>query len=504
MTKRETERFLDVLPQKEKGPEGLWRNFAWIAAVPRPSGSEAMVGREIRSFAEKRGFSPEIDSVGNILIRIPSMSGYEDAPGIILQGHLDMICEQEPGVPVNPAVNGVIPIVETSGQWLTADGTTLGADNGIGLAAMLALMDEDIPHSPLSLLFTVDEERGLRGVKKLAFDLSQYGYLINLDSEDVEEVTIGCAGGEDTVIVLPIEAEFTTDDRVFLKLTISGLKGGHSGIDIGAVGRERANAIKFLANLLSQGQKEVDFQLALLKGGTKRNIIPSQAEAILATPNDRLELAQRTLERIGRKMSGDFADEDSMAISSERLTSETREVLTPDSKDKIISLLLALPNGVQQWSQSIPGLVDTSTNLAVVETSSGVVKIRMMSRSNSGERLTALKAKIETEAREVLGISQASVIHEGGYPGWEPNPDSPLVQLAQKVYKELTGEQLLVTATHGGLECGLLGGKYPHLQMISIGPTIKDAHSTRERVNVASVGQFYRFLKELLTVVANS
>jgi len=481
--------------QATPGIKRLWNSFLAISAIPRPSGSEQAVTKYLARFARKRKLAFQTDKAGNVLILVPAAIGFEAQPGIVLQAHLDMVCVGEP----DPAKKGVVPVVDRNGQWLKAQGTSLGADNGIGLAVLLALADESLKAGPLALLFTVDEEGGLKGANRLSFkELKKYRYWLNLDSEEEGEIVIGCAGGGDTVISLPLEKQPLKDKTLFL-LRVDNLLGGHSGIDID---KKRLNAIRELARVIRFLRENLnEVVLVSFQGGSRRNVIPKKAEAVIATSASRTQIqtlvseAQQALRLRARNRT-----EKAAVISLLPVKEKMRRGLTDQSSRAAIDLLLSLPHGVIKMSRAVKGLVETSTNLATVKTNGKEMKIEMMTRSSIETELEKVRTEIASRARSF----RAKVSQENPYPGWEPQPKNHLVALVKKEYRRFTDQPVRIKAIHAGLECGLILKKHPHFQAVSIGPTIKGAHSTEEKVNIASVGRFYQLIKAIIQAIAVS
>jgi len=481
----------------EPGVLRLWQYFLDICTIPHQSGNEEEIANYVISFARNNNLKLEKDKAGNVIIEIPATKGKESAPGIIFQGHLDMVCVGTP----NPAKNGVRPIIGKKHKWLKAKETSLGADNGIGIAAALALAKEKITHGPIAILCTVDEEVGLSGAKRIDFqkiDLKKYHYLINLDSEEEGEATIGCAGGGDTTLSFPFQTE-SKNKKILLSIKVDKLMGGHSGVEIG---ENRLNAIKVLTGLVNQITKELGpINILSLSAGTARNVIPKKAEAIVALSprqekkiKDAISKATETI-----RSRAKYKKEKAMKITVNKTAKKNQSIMTKDSSQKVTRLLAELPHGVEKWSPSIKGLVETSTNLAMLETKTNEIIIKMMTRSSLKSELEKLRSQIEQVGKKY----QAKINQGEAYPGWEPQPDNSAVILIKKAYKKLTEKSIKIKAIHAGLECGMLLEKYPHLEAISIGPTIKGAHSTEERVNVASVVSFYQFIIGIVTEVSS-
>lgn len=473
----------------DKDISRIWERFSELSAIPRPSKDEGKAADYLEQFAKDKGFEVERDAENNILIKLPATRGFEKAPGIILQGHSDMVCVANEGFE-NPKTGGVTPKLSDDKKWITTEGTTLGADNGIGVASFLSLLeDEELEHGPLALLITTDEETGLNGANKLSFNFSDYTYLINGDSEDWGEAVIGCAGGQDSIVTFKGKRQ-TIESHAWFTLSVSGLQGGHSALAIAAPGR--ANAIDLLAGILLDVSKEVGIHIMSVQGGTARNVIPSEASVTFVVDSDNpdfLEVFDKTLSEYKKELTEESSVEFEFAPAG-----MTGEVFTIDDTQRLLQLIDAIPHGVEVWADDAETVPQTSTNLATISTDNDSVIITNMSRSSIESELDMLCDKIA----EVAQNHTADIAHEGKYPGWEPISDSLLVETTKRVYQNLYASEIHITQTHGGLECGIIRAKYPHLMAISLGPTIEGAHSTKERVEVDSVAKFYELLKGLV------
>ena len=479
----------DVLNQLS--PRSVWGHFASLAAIPRPSGKEERAVAFVSAVGESIGVKPVTDARGNVVLRVPATQGREGAKTVILQTHLDMVCEKNRDVAHDFERDPIRPRLD--GDWVTASGTTLGADNGIGVAAALAAAtDPEVKHGPLELLFTLDEETGLTGAKALDPKILSGRMLLNLDSEEDGVIFVGCAGGEDTLIDLKPAFRSAAFRGSAMRLDVTGLRGGHSGLNIV---ENRGNALKLVARLLAAMVEDgVSFDLASIAGGSKHNAIPREAEAIIV-PDPR---AAAAIETITAKLRAAFGTElakidDGLQISWSPCPDPPR-VLAIADRDRLIQLLLALPHGVLAMSPDIPGLVETSSNLAVVKEDDGRIRVVTSSRSSVAPTLAYVLAQV----RAVAALSGSSVTLKDGYPGWKPNLDSKALAVVRAVYKERWNKDPHVTAIHAGLECGLLGEKIPGLDMVSFGPQIEGAHSPDERVNVPSVARFWGALTAVL------
>jgi dipeptidase D len=472
-------------------PRSVWGHFAALAAIPRPSGHEERAVAFVTAVGESMGVAPTRDARGNVVLRVPATPGREGAAAIILQSHLDMVCEKNRDVAHDFDRDPIRLRME--GEWVMASGTTLGADNGIGVAAALAAAtDPSVKHGPLELLFTLDEETGLTGAKALDPELLSGRMLLNLDSEEDGVIFVGCAGGEDTLIdVKPAFRSAAFRDSA-LRLEVSGLRGGHSGLNIV---ENRGNALKLVARVLSALIEEgVPFDLAAIAGGSKHNAIPREAEAIVVPdPQSKAKLEAVTAIVLAAFRVELAKIDDGLRISWSPCPDPAR-VLALADRDRLVQLLLALPHGVLAMSPDIPGLVETSNNLAVVKETDGKIRVVTSSRSSVAPSLSCVLAQV----RAVAGLAGAAVTLKDGYPGWKPNLDSKALAAVRAVYRKQWNKDPHVTAIHAGLECGLLGEKIPGLDMVSFGPQIEGAHSPDERVNVASVARFWGALTEVL------
>jgi dipeptidase D len=470
-------------------PRPLWRYFLELSRIPRGSKNEAAAMRWVAEQGRSLGCAVEQDGVGNVLLRKRAATGCEGRAPVALQVHADMVCEKNEGTPHDFEKDGIA--VVRDGEVIRARGTTLGADNGVGLAAALAaLADPDLRHGPLEVLVTVDEETGLTGANAVRPGWLSAKYLLNLDSEEEGELTVGCAGGLDTVATRRVTRQPPVAGRSALRVKVSGLRGGHSGTDIAA---GRGNSIRILGQVLSALARQRTLELVSVRGGNKRNAIPREASAVLMVePRDapvlRAEVAR--LEEAWRAVLGAF--DPGLAVTVEE--GSAGAVLSAADARAVVGVLLAGPHGVEAMSPAIAGLVQTSTNLGVLETREGAIEVTFLTRSSIDSSKEALAARI-TGVCEVAGFE---VHHTGGYPGWKPDPGAPLVKLVDDVHEQLFGKRMLVRAIHAGLECGLIGQKYPGLQMVSFGPTMWDAHTPDERVSIASVQNFWRLLRGVL------
>lgn len=475
-------------------PSILWKHFEQILKIPHCSGNEKALGDYIISVAKDRNLAWKRDKVGNVVAEKKASPGHENAETVILQGHTDMVCEKNSDVEHDFNKDAIK--AEIKGDWIQAIGTTLGSDNGIGLAASLAVMEDDsLEHGPLEFLFTVDEETGLTGATKIESGFLKGKKFLNLDSEDEGAFTIGCAGGADSEIALSLKREKIRGVEPY-RLKIFGLRGGHSGIDID---QGRGNALRLLVRMLWQAMKEFQFGLVRMEGGNKRNAIAREAWAdVLVDPAQSQDLSsffQKAFDKIRFEYK---AVEKEANFSFEKADKEKEYPLTPDSQKTLINLIFTLPHGVIAMHPEMEGLVETSSNLAIVNTHKEKAQIICSSRSSVASALEAVRNSIKASSE----LAGAKVTQPEGYPGWTPNLESPLLKTLKEVYLKMFQKEPEVGAVHAGLECGIIGEKFPGMDMISFGPTIEHPHSPEERVHTGSVEKFWKFLTGLLVELA--
>ena len=465
--------------------------FEQIAAIPRCSKHEEKISQWLQSWARDNGLPVRADEAGNVVIEVEASEGYENSPVVVIQGHMDMVCEKTPDSAHDFSKDPIRPIAD--GEWLRADKTTLGADNGIAIAMGLVMAtDKAVSHPSLELLFTVDEEQGLTGAAKLVPDFIKGRILLNIDSEDEGVLTVGCSGGKETRISLPLSSTGLPEDYQIYRLTVSGLRGGHSGVDIH---KHRASANRILARLLGLLKESDDIRLVWIKGGTAHNAIARDAEARIAFKSaDRDSVAKKIsdFEQIVRSEFAASEKAPSLKISAPE--SSTGQVVSAEDTARAINLMLALPHGVIGMSPDIESLVETSTNFAIVEIKDDALKILSSQRSSVMSKLDELSQRIEALA----ALAGADTESGNAYPAWEPNMDSPLLQHCQDTYKKLYGKEPSVEIIHAGVECAILGVKYSGMDMISLGPTIENPHSPEERINIPTIGKVWDYLAEIL------
>ena len=476
-------------------PKAVFDIFAEICKVPRPSKHEERISQWLQSFAAEHGIECVADDAMNVIMRVPATTGYENHEGVILQAHMDMVCEKNGDVQHDFMNDPIETWVD--GEWLKAKGTTLGADNGIGIAmALAAITDEELAHPAIECLFTVDEETGLTGAEKLQDGMLKGKRLINLDSEDDGQIFIGCAGGIDTLAKMHYEPQTisnlqTLSNALAIKLSVSGLMGGHSGDDIN---KGRANANQLIVWFLARIWPQTELQLAAISGGNLRNAIAREAEATIIIPMAYKEQIRIEWNRYVAQMEGVFGEvEKEMRLELE--TTDMPETIIPtDQAYRLIMALCECPHGMIAMSQEMPGLVETSTNLASIKMKEGYIEINTSQRSSKEPSKHHLKWAVE----QALAMACDEVTHGDGYPGWAPNPNSPLLEVVKKAYMDLYKSEPKVLAIHAGLECGLFLEKYPYLDMVSIGPQMYGVHSPQERLSIPSTERCYAWLCQTL------
>lgn len=479
------------MEQKNLKPANVFHYFEEICQVPRPSKKEEKIIAYLQAFGQKNGIETLTDDAGNVLMKKPATPGMENRKTTALQAHVDMVCEKNNDVKHDFLSDPIETFVD--GEWMKAKGTTLGADNGIGVATALAILtDESIEHGPLECLFTVDEETGLTGAFALKEGFLNADILLNLDSEDEGELFIGCAGGVDSIGEFTYQETDVPEGYFYVSVQIKGLKGGHSGGDIHL---GRANANKLLARFLYQTLKRHDMYLCTIDGGNLRNAIAREAQAVIAVPEADKHAIRTELNMFAADAEAEFAvsDPDMQFI----LQSEPaqRKAIDSNTTRRLLQALQAMPHGVIAMSQDIPGLVETSTNLASVKMKNGnIIRIETSQRSSTA----SAKEDIATTVRTILDLAGATVSHSDGYPGWKPNTHSEILEVATESYRRLFHTEAKVKAIHAGLECGLFLDKYPTLDMISFGPTLQGVHSPDERMHIPSVERFWLHLLDIL------
>ena len=470
-------------------PKELWKHFAALAQIPRASTKEAAARDYVISVASKHGLKAEHDHAGNTVIRKPARPGREKAPMALLQGHLDMVCEKNEGTPHNFDTDPIR--VKRDGEWLKADGTTLGADNGVGVAASLAVLEStDIAHGPLEFVFTIDEETGLTGAAEFPAGLLHSRYFLNLDNEEKATICIGCAGGIKTTARRRMKLVTPRGDGGW-RVKVFGLKGGHSGVDIH---QGRGNALRILGGVLQRVLQGLGAEVASVTGGSAQNAIPREASALMALDAAREKELRDVLKKLETEYKADLGSFDpELQISVEKI-GRPAKVFDADDANRVAALLVSVPHGVLAMSPDVPGLVQNSTNLATIATKDDVVEIVTSQRS----AIEASKLAAAQMVATVFRLAGFDVQNSGSYPGWKPEPHSQIVETLQRVHEKVFGHPAKLIAMHAGLECGVIGEKYPGMQMASFGPTIVDPHSPNERVEIPSVEGFWKYLKAVL------
>lgn len=477
----------DILNLK---PTIVWEYFKDILEIPRPSKKEEKIIAYLLDFGKKHNLETIQDEIGNVLIRKPGTSGMEKKAWVVLQSHIDMVCEKNSDKVFDFENDPIESMID--GDWVTAIGTTLGADDGIGVAAQLAILaSDDIQHGPIECLFTVDEETGLTGAFGLEPGFLKSKILLNLDSEDEGQLFIGCAGGQDTQAWLPFDYEETPEDHIAFKIMVSGLKGGHSGDEID---KGHANANKILNRILWCKKDEFQMRLNIFDGGNLRNAIPREAFAVVTIPANKKEELAKAVKEFEKISRNEFnITEPGMKISIESV--ELPEVVIDnDSFDELTNAIYACPHGVIAMSQSIENFVETSTNLASVKFQEDEILITTSQRSS----VETEKHDVTNMVKSVFHLAGARTKTSDGYPGWTPNPNSEIMNITVDSYKKLFNKDPEVLAIHAGLECGLIGDKYPEMDMISYGPTIKRAHSPEEKIEIETVVKFWDLTLDIL------
>ncbi len=474
---------------RQLSPGVLWNHFADLNAVPRPSKKEQRVIAFMKAFGEGLGLPTQVDEAGNVIIKKPATEGMEDRQTIVLQSHLDMVHQKNNDTDFNFDEQGIDMYVD--GDWVKAKGTTLGADNGIGVAAIMSLLSStDIPHPAIEALFTIDEETGMTGALELKGGLLDGHILLNLDTEDDDELTIGCAGGVDVTGTGTYERTSPTGDVAFT-ITVKGLTGGHSGMDI-KLGRGNAN--KLMNRVLLTLTKEYNIGIASIDGGGLRNAIPRESVAVIVTDEQHAEALKSTVGTIEDIFRNEYKTTDPNIAITIADANVPVQVMDSAFQQTLLRAIYACPNGIYRMSPDIAGLVQTSNNLSRVLVKDGSFSLQCLTRSSVETEKDDLKTAIGS-AFELTGATPA---YAGSYPGWQPRPDAPIIQVMSNLYEEMFHEKPHVNAVHAGLECGILGTNYPQMQMISFGPNIYGAHSPDERAQISSVQKFWKYLLETL------
>lgn len=474
---------------KDLKPQEVWKNFYALTQIPRPSGVKKEISDFLANYGRSLGLETIQEEIGNVIIRKPASKGYENKPGVILQAHMDMVPQKNSNKVFDFEKDAIQAYVD--GEWVRADGTTLGADDGIGVAAAMAVLaDNSLEHPALEAFFTADEETGMYGANALQGGVLKGSTLLNLDCETEGELFIGCAGGVDTTATFHYAPVPVPEGDVAVRITLSGLHGGHSGCDIHL---QRANAIKLLFECIKEAVSEYEARLAYVEAGTLRNAIPREAFAVLTVPKEGkqelLELVDFYEDLFIKEYDG---IEDNIHMTAEDYpTKDVKGLLPEDTQDFLIHAITICPHGVYRMSTDMPGIVETSNNVAMIQMTDSEIKVMCLSRSNIESR----KEEIMEILDSCFRLAGADVEFSGSYNGWKPNPNSRILDKMQEVYKQtFPGKEPKVVVIHAGLECGIISTNYPGLDMISFGPTIVHPHSPSEAVNIETVEQFYKFL----------
>ena len=472
-------------------PQCIWRNFYALTQVPRPSGHLEKIQQFLLNFGKQAGVEALKDEAGNIIFRKPASPGMEDRKGIILQAHMDMVPQKTPESTHNFETDPIEPWID--GEWVKARGTTLGADNGLGVAAIMAIMeDKTLRHGPINALITADEETGMYGANGLKSDVLEGDILMNLDSEHWGKFVIGSAGGIDITATLDYQEADTDPDDVAVKITVSGLRGGHSGLEIN---EGRANANKLLVQVVRQAIAETEARLASWHGGNMRNAIPFKAEAVLTLPKENIAALKEIAEAFRNIFNDEFKLIEPQGITLTMEATETPVKQMPlEIQDNVVNAIHACHDGVVRMIPSYPSVVETSSNLAIIDISGGKASIKILARSSRED----MKDYVVDTLESCFNMAGMKVETAGSYGGWDPNPDSEILHLLLKEYKELFGTDGIIQVDHAGLECSVILGKYPWLDVVSLGPTMKSPHTTTERALIETVAPFWQLLKKTL------
>lgn len=478
---------------RQLAPNLLWKHFYSLTQIPRPSGKIEPVGSFLADFGKSLGLETLRDEAGNVLVRKPATPGMENRKPVVLQAHMDMVPQKNSGVAHDFENDPIDAYID--GEWVTARDTTLGADNGIGVAAAMAVLEStDIAHPAIEMFITVDEETGMHGAFGLQPDFLKGEILINMDSEDEGELYVGCAGGIDANVSFTYTEVPVPDGDVALKVTLKGLKGGHSGVDIHL---QRANANKLMFRFLKEAVAEYEARLAGIDGGSLRNAIPREAVAILTVPAEGVQDVLELVDEYAALFTREYAGvEDGISFTAEQ-TALPAGLLPEEIQDDLINGVTACPNGVYRVLPEMPSVVETSNNLAIVQSDGTTVECKCLIRSSVESR----KDELASMVASTFSLAGAKVEFSGAYPGWKPNLQSPILKEMTRVYEENYGKTPKVMIIHAGLECGILGMNYPHMDMISFGPTIRYPHSPDEKVNIATVEKFWDYLVKTLAAI---
>lgn len=481
---------------KNLEPKGLWESFYSLTQIPRPSGHCKEVAAFLVNYGKSLGLETLQDEIGNVLIRKPASAGMEGHPGVILQGHIDMVPQKNSDKAFDFEKDAIQTYIEDNGEWVTADGTTLGADNGIGVATVMAILaDKDAVHPPLEAFFTVDEETGMYGANDLKPGWLKGKYLLNLDSESEGELYVGCAGGIDTNATFRYQEVETEQGDIALKVTVKGCKGGHSGCDIHL---QRANAIKLLFRFLKDAVANFEARLACVEGGSLRNAIPREATAVITIPAESYQDLQDLVDRYEDLYLKEYEGvDDGISFTMEEVECPKKEI-PEDVQDYLIHAITLCPHGVYRVLEEARDIVETSNNVSMIKTFVGEEESRVEVQCLTRSSVESRKEELASIIQSAFSLAGAEVEFSGAYPGWKPNLKSTLLKTMKETYVKEFGSEPRVVIIHAGLECGIIGAKYEGMEMISFGPTIEHPHSPDERVNIATVQKFYRYVKAAL------
>ncbi|NCT17799.1 MAG: cytosol nonspecific dipeptidase [Flavobacteriaceae bacterium CG_4_8_14_3_um_filter_34_10] len=477
-------------PIRNLEPKNLWNKFADLNAVPRPSKKEERVIAFMKKFGDDLGLETLVDKVGNVIIKKPASAGMENRKAVVLQSHLDMVHQKNNDTNFDFDTQGIEMLVD--GDWVRAKGTTLGADNGLGVATIMAILEsKTIAHPALEALFTIDEETGMTGAKGLEGGLLEGEILLNLDTEEDDEIGVGCAGGVDVTASRKYNQEVCSKSMIPFCITINGLQGGHSGMDIH---KGFGNANKLMNRILFEASQDFGLRISSIDGGSLRNAIPRESNAIVVVEKPQVEVFLFEINKLIDDIKKEYQSLDPQLQIGIKETAAPATILDMDSQDLLLRALYAAHNGVYRMSPAIADLVETSNNIAKVLVKDGTIHIGCLTRSS----VESSKMDLVNALRSSFELMGCDVDVTGDYPGWAPNMDSPILKLLDKIYERMHGQKAHVAACHAGLECGILGHNYPNMDMISFGPTIKGAHSPDERASISSLQKYWEFVLEIL------
>ena len=474
-------------------PKALWNNFYSLTQIPRPSGKKEKIGQFLVEFGKSLGLETLQDEIGNVLVRKPATPGMEDRQAVVLQSHMDMVPQKNSNVDHDFEKDPIDAFVD--GEWVRANSTTLGADNGIGVAAAMSILQStDIPHPAVEMFITVEEETGMFGAFGLQPDFLKGDILINMDSEDEGELYVGCAGGLDANITFRYSEVEVPEGDVAYKLSLTGLKGGHSGVDINL---QRANANKLMFRFLKTAVAELEVRLCCIEGGNLRNAIPREAFSVITVPKGNEDDLLNAVAEFEALFTDEFSGvEEGISFKAEP-TDRIKGLMPEEIQDDLINAITACPNGVYRFIPEVPEVVETSNNVAIVKSDGEKVEVKCLIRSSVESRKEELASMIES----AFSLAGAKVEFSGAYPGWKPNLDSPILKKMINVYETNYGKTPKIMIIHAGLECGILGTHYPQMDMISFGPTIRFPHSPDEKVNIETVQKFWDYLQKTLAEI---